>query len=192
MGCSLFFKERENMAREFRTNNKSEDSLAKVFLNSEDDFIYINVKDATIFDRFAELLQWLEKKETDLREKEKNSKDYAVRDENGDIVDVDVDEFLRCSSLRTETCKEVVNRIDGIFGENTIRKYFHKFYEINPGFVPDDECIYDFLDEMTPILNELFSEREKRIELKYNRERKGGKRSRYRSREELIKEYMGK
>ena len=29
------------MAREFRTNNKSEDSLAKVFLNSEDDFIYI-------------------------------------------------------------------------------------------------------------------------------------------------------
>jgi hypothetical protein len=192
VGCSPYFEERENMAREFRTNNKSEDSLAKVFLNSEDDFIYINVKDATIFDRFAELLQWLEKKEADLREQEKNSKDYAVRDENGDIVDVDVDEFLRCSSLRTETCKEVVNRIDGIFGENTIRKYFHKFYEINPGFVPDDECIYDFLDEMTPILNELFSEREKRIELKYNRERKGGKRSRYRSREELIKEYMGK
>lgn len=94
------------MAREFRTNNKSEDSLAKVFLNSEDDFIYINVKDATIFDRFAELLQWLEKKEADLREQEKNSKDYAVRDENGDIVDVDVDEFLRCSSLRSCTPEE--------------------------------------------------------------------------------------
>ena len=180
------------MAREFRTNNKSEDSLAKVFLNSEDDFIYINVKDATIFDRFAELLQWLEKKEADLREQEKNSKDYAVRDENGDIVDVDVDEFIKCSSLRTETCKEVVERIDGIFGENTLRKYFRKFYEINPGFVPDDECIYDFLDEMTPILNELFSEREKRIELKYSNARKGAKRSKYRNREELIKDYMGR
>ena len=180
------------MSNEFRTSNKAEDNLAKVFLNSNDDYIYINVKDATIFDRFALLLQWLEEKEVSLKDQEKNSKDYIVRDENGDVVDVDVDEFIKCSSLRTETCKEVVERIDGIFGENTLRKYFRKFYEINPGFVPDDECIYDFLDEMTPILNELFSEREKRIELKYSNARKGAKRSKYRNREELIKDYMGR
>ena len=59
------------MAKEFRSDNRQEENLAKVFLNSQDDFIYIDEKDAAIFDRFADLLKWLDEKGNDLSKKEK-------------------------------------------------------------------------------------------------------------------------
>ena len=185
------------MAREFRTGNRQEENLAKVFLNSNDDFIYINEKDASIFDRFAALMKWLEEKEGDVREKEKEiekqyGKDIVRLDEEGNVEDVNVDAFVRISALRTEVYREAAERNDSIFGEGTIRKYFRKFYEINPGFVPDEECFSDFMEEITPVLNELFADRSRRIALKYNRDRRGGKRNKYRSREELIRDYSGR
>ena len=81
------------MAKEFRSDNRQEENLAKVFLNSQDDFIYIDEKDAAIFDRFADLLKWLDEKGNDLSKKEKEiesqyGKDIVTRDEDGDIVDV--------------------------------------------------------------------------------------------------------
>ena len=170
------------MAREFRTSSQQEENLAKVFLNSDDDYIYINEKDATIFDRFAAFMKWLEEKEADIRKKEE---EYVKVGEDGEVEDVNADAFVQFSRLRTETYKESAGRIDDIFGEGTLRKYFRKFYEVNPDFVPDDECLYDFIEEMTPILNELFANRS-------NRDRKGGKRSRYRNKNELIRGYSGR
>ena len=185
------------MAREFRTSSQQEENLAKVFLNSDDDYIYINEKDATIFDRFAAFMKWLEEKEADIRKKEEEhekrfGKDIVKVGEDGEVEDVNVDAFVQFSRLRTETYKESAGRIDDIFGKGTLRKYFRKFYEVNPDFVPDDECLYDFIEEMTPILNELFADRSKRLALKYNRDRKGGKRSRYRNKNELIRDYSGR
>lgn len=185
------------MPREFRTSNQQEENLAKVFLNSKDDFIYINEKDASIFDKFADFLKWLDEKDADLSKKEKEyeqkyGKEIITRDSDGEIEGINTDAFIQYSRLTTETYKEAAERIESIFGAGTLRKYFRKFYEINPDFIPDDECIYDFLDEMVPILNSLFTDRSKRISLKYNRNRKGGKRNKYRNKEELIRDYSGK
>ena len=185
------------MSREFRTGNKQEENLAKVLLNSSDDYIYINEKDASIFDNFAALMKWLEEKEADVRKKEEEyekqyGKEVVKRDEDGEIESVNVDAFVSYSKLRTEVFREAAEKIDMIFGIGTLKKYFRKFYEINPEFVPDDECIFDFIEEMTPILNSIFADRSKRLALKYNRDRKGGKRTKYRSREELISDYMGR
>ena len=58
--------------------------------------------------------------------------------------------------------------------------------------MPDDECLYDFIEAITPVLNQVFEGRAKRISEKYNRDRKGGKRSKHRNRQELIQSYMGK
>ena len=183
--------------KEFRSDNRQEENLAKVFLNSQDDFIYIDEKDAAIFDRFADLLKWLDEKGNDLSKKEKEiesqyGKDIVTRDEDGDIVDFNIDAFVALSKTRTDTYREAAAKIDRIFGQDVIRKYFRLSYEINPDFVPDDECIYDFLDSMTPVLNQIYADRAKRVKLKYNRDRKGGKRTRYRNKEELIQDYMRK
>lgn len=185
------------MSREFKTSGQQEDSFAKVYLNSRNDFIFINEKDSTIFDLFADFLRWLEEKDQDIKRKEKEyAEKYGTeiikRNEDGEVEEINTEAFLAYANLRTEIYREAAERIDSVFGSGTIRKYFYQSYEINPGFVPDDECIYDFLDEMTPILNELFSDRSKRLELKYNRNRKGGKRNKYRSKEQLIKDGMGR
>lgn len=185
------------MSREFRTSNQQEENLAKVFLNSNDDYIYINEKDATIFDRFAAFMKWLEEKDADIRKRgeeleKQYGKDIVDLDEDGEVENINVDAFVQYSKLRTETYKEAAESIETIFGEGTLRKYFRKFYEINPEFVPDDECICDFIEEMTPILNTLFADRSERIALKYNRDRKGGKRNKYRSKKELIRDYSGR
>lgn len=185
------------MAREFRTSNQQEENLAKVFLNSEDDFIYINEKDASIFDKFAAFLKWLEGKDADLDRKEaeyrqKFGNEVITRADDGSIENVNADAFVELSRLRTDTYREAAEQIESIFGAGALHKYFRKFYEINPDFVPDDECIYDFLEEITPVLNELFADRSKRIALKYNRDRKGGKRNRFRSKEEIIRDSMGR
>lgn len=185
------------MSREFRTSNQQEENLAKVFLNSDDDFIYINEKDASIFDKFADFLKWLEEKDADLVKKEKEYRQkygdgIVTRNADGEVDDINTDAFVQFSRLRTETYKEVSDRIETIFGAGVLKKYFRKFYEISPDFVPDDECIYDFIEEMTPILNSLFADRSERIALKYNRNRKGGKRNRYRTKEEIIKDNMGR
>lgn len=185
------------MGREFKTSNQQEENLAKVSLNSNGDYIYINEKDAAIFDRFAAFMKWLEEKDSEIRKKgeefeKQYGKDIIKLDEDGEVEDVNVDAFVQYSRLRTETYKEAADSIEAIFGQGTLRKYFRKFYEINPEFVPDDECICDFIEEMTPILNDLFADRSKRLALKYSRDRKGGKRSKYRSRQELIRDYSGR
>ena len=65
-------------------------------------------------------------------------------------------------------------------------------YEANPGFVPDEECIYDFFEEITPVMNQLFEDRKKKIELRFNKNRKGGKGNKYRTKDQLIRDYSGK
>lgn len=185
------------MAKEFRTSNKQEENLAKVFLNSDDDYIYINEKDASIFDRFADFLKWAEEKEAELREKEEEyekqyGREIVRRSDDGEVEDINVDAFIQYSRLRTATYRESAERIESLFGEGALRKYFRKFYELNPEFVPDDECICDFIEEMVPVMNALFADRSERIALRYNRARKGGKRNKYRSREEIIRDSMGR
>lgn len=185
------------MAREFRSENRQEESLVKVFLNSQDDYIYIDDRDTSIVDRFAELIQWIESKGKEISEKEKSfeqqyGKDIITRNEEGEIDDINIDALVAFCKFRRETYQEAADRIERILGQDAIKKFFHASYEINPDFVPDDECLYDFLDAVTPVLNQVFEGRAKRISEKYNRNRKGGKRSKYRNKEELIQSYMGK
>ena len=180
--------------REGRIGYKSSEDLFKLYLNEYDDFILIDENDSRIFYRYAEFLQWLDAKEKDIDATEreirnKYGNDIVMRDEDGEVSDVNIDAFVELARLRTNAFKETCDQIDRIFGKDTCRKYFRVSYELNPDFVPDDECIYDFLEEITPVLNNLFADRRKRIELKYNKNRKGGKRNRYRSKEQIIADY---
>ena len=185
------------MAKEFVLKNKQEEDLVKVVLNSKNDFIFINTKNSKIFDDFAAFLQWIEQKDAQVKASEKEymeryKEPIVKKDEAGDVEDINTDALVEFCRFRTSIYKETIEKLDGIFGEGTIRKYFRAFYEINTDFVPNDECIYDFLDEMTPVLNEMFADSAKRISLKYNRDRKGGKRTKYRSKEQIIQAAMGK
>lgn len=185
------------MVREFKAGQVQDEHIVKVYLNDSDDYIYINDRDTSVVDRFAEFIKWLEEKEKDISTKQAEfekqyGKDIITHDEDGEIDDINVDALVAFCKVRREIYLEATDQIDRILGQDAIKKFFRVSYEINPDFVPDDECLYDFIEAITPVLNQVFEGRAKRISEKYNRDRKGGKRSKYRSKQELIQSYMGK
>lgn len=182
--------------KEKRIASRNSIEAYKLFLNDRDDYIYINDQDAALFDRFAEFINWIGEKTAELQKQErefaeKYGDEIVKKDENGNVEEINAPALLEISKMRTQTYRDTANKIDSIFGEGTIKKFFYVSYDINPNFVPDDECIFDFLEEITPVLNDLFADRKKRIDLKYGKNRNGGKGNKYRSKTQLINEYKG-
>lgn len=179
------------MEKEVRLSQEIE--LTKVILNEKDEAIYINDRNPKLFDRFAEFAVWIQNKEAELEKedtdfKRKHKKGVAYTDESGETV-LDAEALLELCKTRTATYREATGRIDAIFGEGTMRKFCWKSFEYDADFVPDDESIFDFLEQITPVLNDIFADRRKRIELKYSKNRRGGRRKKYRSKEQLIADY---
>lgn len=102
------------------------------------------------------------------------------------------DEFNRVieeAIIHVKYLKIIISEIDALFGADTIRNIFAESYELNEDFVPDEYCLMDFIEKIMPIMSELFGERYKIKNKKYNVSRKGKHNM---SKEDLIKSYMGK
>lgn len=176
--------------QEKRLGSKSSDNLVKIYVNEYDDFIFLDKSDTTFTRKFAEFIEWMEnkQKELELRGKELDEKYVGkpiVSREEDENIQVDTEQFLLLTGMRVDLFKECVERIDGIFGQETIRKYFRLSYEHIPDYIPDDVAICDFLEEITPVLEEIYKEKMKKMDSKYNRNRKG---KRSKSKEELLAE----
>lgn len=96
----------------------------------------------------------------------------------------DVKELGEREQLRTliDGTKEIMTDIDALFGENACRKVFGDI-------IPNPYLIAEFFDQLTPIARQYMDERQKKIDAKYNRNRKGGKKQR--SKDEIIKDVLG-
>lgn len=151
--------------------------IRRVKVNEEGEFIQFSVNDSTFFDRFSEFLLWMEMKEKELDE---FGRDYNCRvsdriqketvgmseEEAEEAAKLNNSEINELVKKRTETYKECCVRLDMIFGEGCCRKVFGDI-------VPDDMLIGDFVEQITPILEQLGRERNEKLRLKYNRNRKG-------------------
>lgn len=67
-----------------------------------------------------------------------------------------LDKIKKAAKMLTGFSEKVVEMIDGVFGEKTIRNYFYRQYEADPCFLPDAECFQDFMDNMTSVFNRIF------------------------------------
>lgn len=182
-------------SRERTLGQKTQENLLKLNLNNKGDYIYLDDRDPTLFDGFADFLKWLEDKEAEIQTKEKEiqqkyGNEIVKRDEDGEVESINTDALVEMTKFRTNSYREAAERLNRIFGGDVLRKYFHVSYEINPDFVPDDECMYDFLEEIMPVMNELFEGKRERLETKYNKDRKGGKRNKYRNKDQIIQANM--
>lgn len=135
-----------------------DNGIRRVKVNEDGDFIQFSVNDSPFFDRFAEFLLWLESKDRELER-------FGEENKDADIRDASVISML--AKKRTETYRECCIRLDILFGEGCCRKVF------GSGIVPDDLLIGDFIEQVTPIIEKLGRERNEKLSLKYNRNRKG-------------------
>jgi predicted metal-dependent hydrolase len=176
--------------RELNINSKKNTSnLLKVILNDRDEFIVINPNDSSFPKKYAEFIDFLESKQLYLEEKAKEyeekfkGKEIVATKEDG-TTEVDTEQIIILSNLQTSLYEECVEKIDVLFGDGTVRKYFRDFYEINKEFIPDEQCIDEFITNITPVLQEAYNIREDALDSKYSKSRKGSKKYQFREDEE--------
>lgn len=150
----------------------------KVYVNEHDDYILIDPGDHSFLSKFADFIHWLEDKQAELDKISAEMKEkYAGREmfkENEDgNVDVDTEQLTDLISVQTSTYKECEEKVEELFGQDALKKYFRASYEINPDFIPDIDYIFDFIEEITPVLDKTYGARAERINKRYNKNRKG-------------------
>lgn len=179
---------------EFAIGKKLSEDLVKVVVNDHEEYILINPGDASFPHKFSEFLHWLDGRTAELEKTSKKmgekyeGKPMISQNEDGDTV-VDSEQLLAFTQIQMDLYKECEEKIDSLFGQDTLKKYFRAFYEINPDFTPDENCITDFIEEISPVLEKAYNARFERISKKYSKNRRG---KHTKTKDELIAEARAK
>ena len=163
----------------YQIGKKLEENAVKVVVNKYGDFIYLYPNSASFPTKYINLLKWAEeaeKKYTAIAEEKKKQyegREVIRQDEDGN-VEIDVEQLSDLVKVETSLYAEYEEKINELFGQDVLKKYFRECYESDPnGFIPDQECINDFLEEITPVLNDVYNTRFNRIQKRYNKNRRG-------------------
>jgi hypothetical protein len=117
-----------------------------VFLNERDDFIRLDLHDKELPKRFMDFVVWWV---------DEIEKIHTLQHQLGQIGDA-VKNYQAVSSIVGDIAssfQECYRRIDELFGEKTLEKYFRKFYEGIPDFSPGEECIGDFITSIASAIS---------------------------------------
>lgn len=127
--------------------------LTKIELNDAGDYITVTADSPTFFDgfsagykRIAGLADSIPDKLEEIEKRYEGKEDFSGT----------MDKTLAMSGVNVDFSREAVGVIDGIFGAGTIKKYFRNIYEEIPDFLPDADCIMDFFEQITPVIEKLF------------------------------------
>lgn len=157
--------------------SKSE-NIQEVMVNEFGDSIRINAADATLRQKYSDFLAWLYSRVNELQEEaNKKEKQYAgrqivSRDEEGNAV-IDTEQLSDFVEMQNGFYSECLSWIDEIFGQDVVKKYFRSDYEVNAEFVPDEQEVERFIDEITGVASEIYGIRRKALSQKYSKGRKG-------------------
>lgn len=138
--------------------------IKNIEVNDNGDYISIPISDSTFYEHFGEVMKNFEKKEAEYTQKAKELSEKH-KDKPLDDVDAIVDSIQLYSSLCKDTCAE----LDKLFGDGCCKKVFVGVQN------PSIELIGDFFEQITPLINQYAKERNQKIDLMYNRNRKGAR-----------------
>ena len=151
---------------------KVESGLKRIKCNEYGDVITINTADAGVFEKYGNLYNRIIEITNQSKEK---TEELQARYGTDDVKKMPVDGIIDYAKLNTGYIKEIVAELDFIFGKDCIKKVFRECYEADEFFVPDQAALEEFLDKITPIMELCFGERLKKVQTKYNVNRRGGK-----------------
>lgn len=137
---------------------KNEDGEVVTVLN-------INVADADTADRFGKILDNLHQISENCQ-KEADEWRKANPQEEADTDDVT--KILEINRIRVKYLNQIMDEIDGLFGESTVRNVYGDI-------VPDEVALIDFVEKVIPVMNKLFGKRYEMTRKRYNSGRKGAR-----------------
>ena len=143
--------------------------VRKIAIKNEDGEVVtvlsINVADADTADRFGKILDNLQQI-SDNCQKEADKWRKANPQEEADTEDVA--KILEINRIRVKYLNQIMNEIDGLFGESTVRNVYGDI-------VPDEAALIDFVEKVIPVMNKLFGKRYEMTRKRYNSGRKGAR-----------------
>lgn len=130
-------------------SKESNSGLYKIELNNMGDYIEISTLDTGLFDRFVETYRQIANAAKDLPRRYREIEKVRVipGHENKTV------EKIRAN---VRFCEESAEKIDLVFGQGTLKKYFREHYEKILDFMPGTEYFIDFFEQMAPVLENLF------------------------------------
>jgi hypothetical protein len=119
-----------------------------VLLNEWDDFIRLDLHDKEFPKRFMDFVDWWVE-ELDV---------IHMREEWLGRIDTKKNHraVLSLTDIILTAYQECYRRIDELFGAGTVKKYFRKFYDDNPDFLPGEECIKDFIMNIASAISQAY------------------------------------
>lgn len=145
-----------------------------IAIRDEDDdqvvtVLRINVADAQTADRFAHIIDQLNsisaRCDVEMKEwKENHTDDQLTAGDTGDAIKVALD----INNIRVKYLKEIIAALDELFGEGTIQNIYGDI-------VPDETALFEFVEQVIPVMNNLFGRRFEQVKKRYNTGRKGGR-----------------
>lgn len=126
--------------------------LTKVYVGSGNDYIVVSGNDISIFERFKNAGNELEKLADELELKDAEIRKKYDGKENSEIDSADREKII---GIKKEFSQEAEKIMDGVFGEGTTKKFFGDVYAVIPTFQPDLECFLDFWDKLIPVIERL-------------------------------------
>ena len=137
---------------------QSDIEIIEVEINEYGDKIKIAAGKAntTTFDKFTSMCKKLIEKSEESARKEADITDkYKEKNDTNAFYD----KLQELSSLEREFVENATRCIDEVFGEGTIKKYLRMFYEELEDFSPSTTCIFDFIEQITPVMEEAFDQK---------------------------------
>lgn len=145
-----------------------------IAIRDEDDdqvvtVLRINVADAQTADRFAHIIDQLnsisDRCDAEMKNwKDSNTEEQLTTGDTGNAIKVALD----INSIRVKYLKEIIAALDELFSEGTIRNIYGDI-------VPDETALFEFVEQVIPVMNNLFGRRFEQLKKRYNTGRKGGR-----------------
>ena len=136
--------------------------IKNIEVNDNGDYISIPISDTSFYERFGTLIKCFESKQAEIEQRVKE-----LSERHKDKLDDDTDMIVGSIERYSRFCQDVCTELDKLFGDGCCRKVFVGIE------TPGIELIGDFFEQITPLINQYARERNERINLKYNRNRKG-------------------
>ena len=143
-----------------------DNGIKKIEVNDAGECIEFSIVSNDFFRAFSDLLQWFDEQENRQDIKDIEKLQGTVVSENG--KDINYSALNGILNIRDEISKGACEKIDDIFGPEASRKIFN-------GIAPDLFMIADFFEQVAPLIEKCAKERNRTIDKKYNKNRKGAK-----------------
>ncbi len=149
------------MGQEYEVRAQS--TIKRIKCNDYGDVILIDEADKGVFERLSRFIDDLNEMKQSAEQDNNALKERLASEEASSIEAV-----TEAAKYDIKYIQSLIEKVEKVFGSGCVGKVFRENYELNPDFIPDEDMIVDFLNQMIPLMEKIYGGRIKRVQQKYS------------------------